>query len=83
MIILHDDSGREVAIRGDWSGRLVGADFGGDGQVLMWLKPGPDGWLEPLTRAAQLDHVRDAVEKSIAENAAPYRPPAGELPKGD
>lgn len=46
-IRLHDNQGRDWTVEGDWSAQVVGADFGGNGAILMWMRPSGDGYLEP------------------------------------
>lgn len=59
-VTLVDDKGRRATVEGDWTAQMLGADFGGAGQIMVWLKPGADGWLEPVGNQAALDAAKSA-----------------------
>lgn len=47
-ILLHDNQGRDWTVEGDWSAQVMGADFDGHGQILMWISPdNADAYLKP------------------------------------
>lgn len=48
-IRLRDNQGRDWTVEGDWSARVVGADFDGRGQILVWISPdSADAYLESI-----------------------------------
>lgn len=81
-IRLHDNQGRDWTVEGDWSAQVVGADFDGRGQILMWIKPDPDGYLAPAPRdlPPSPDYV-EAIAAACVENNRPAHRPA--LPAAD
>jgi hypothetical protein len=57
-IRLHDNQGRDWTVEGDWSAQVVGADFDGRGQILVWISPdSADAHLEPATPEAAKEHL--------------------------
>lgn len=56
-IRLHDNQGRDWTVEGDWQANVVGADFDGRGQILVWMRPASeDAHLEPdVSRAARAE----------------------------
>lgn len=73
-IRLHDNQDRDWTVEGDWSAQVVGADFDGRGQILVWISPdSADAHLEPAMPETAREHVSRVIESGP--------PPA--LPPGD
>lgn len=61
-INLCDSQGRDWTVEGDWRAQVIGADFDGRGQILMWMRPAsPEARLEPLVA----DSDQEAIEQMI------------------
>ena len=76
-VTVTDDKGQEIRLEGDWTGRLVGQDFTNGGQIMVWLRPGANGWAEPVVAPPELDRV-EAIA-AIASGRQDVPPP----PKGN
>jgi hypothetical protein len=75
-IRLHDNQGRDWTVEGDWRAHVVGADFDGRGQILVWISPDSnDAHLEPAVKEP------DATTPDMEELATGRRLP--QLPSGD
>lgn len=62
-IRLHDNQGRDWTVEGDWQAQVVGADFDGAGQILVWIAPdSADAHLEPAKREVAQAHLQRLVE---------------------
>lgn len=71
-IRLHDNQGRDWTVEGDWSAQVVGADFDGDGQILMWISPDDaEAHLKPATAALPAGRPMPVKVKAPDELAAP------------
>lgn len=62
-IRLHDNQGRDWTVEGDWSAQVVGADFDGRGQILVWISPdSADAHLEPAKPEVASEHLSRLIE---------------------
>lgn len=54
-ISLHDNQGRDWTVEGDWQAQVVGAEFDGRGQILVWITPdSEDAHLEPVVTQPEI-----------------------------
>lgn len=70
-VTVRDDKGQEVRLEGDWTGRLIGQDFTNGGQIMAWLRPGADGWVEPVASPPEIEAPTRAQQLARESRATP------------